>query len=234
MKGASIHLHELQLGFPGQPPLCQVNGCFAAGSATAVMGRNGAGKSTLLHTLLTLHPALAGRVVWEGHPPTQAAWLPQLSLAERDFPISVFDTVSLGHWQNRGAFRSWGLSQRRASLDALAQVGLQRLANAPISSLSGGQFQRMLFARLSVQNAPTLLLDEPFNNVDSESQAILLQQMTQWRDQGGTLILVLHDQALARRHFPNQLVLASPQALWCSHTHTPAATTLAMPLRQGA
>lgn len=219
LKGASIQLLQLSVGYPGQPALCTLSGAFQAGSATAVMGSNGTGKSTLLRTLLGLQPILGGQLQWSGHSAKAAAWLPQLSAAQRDFPISLFDAVSTGHWHSSGALKSWGLLQRRATLAEIKRVGLQGLEKRAVSTLSGGQFQRMLFARLSVQNAPTLLLDEPLNNVDSSSQAILLERLQQWHAEGRTLIIVLHDEPLARANFPQLLQLTPPNANWLSTAH---------------
>jgi zinc/manganese transport system ATP-binding protein len=77
-----------------------------------------------------------------------------------------------------------------------------------LDTLSGGQFQRALFARLVLQDAPVILLDEPFAGVDTRTCADLLALMHGWHTQGRTVLAVLHDMAQVRQHFPHTLLLA--------------------------
>ncbi|MFV3255193.1 ATP-binding cassette domain-containing protein, partial [Klebsiella pneumoniae] len=74
------------------------------------------------------------------------------------------------------------------------------------SALSSGQFQRVLFARILVQDARLILLDEPFNAVDARTTQDLLQLVDRWRQEGRTLVAVLHDQAQVHSHFPQTLL----------------------------
>jgi zinc/manganese transport system ATP-binding protein len=92
--------------------------------------------------------------------------------------------------------------------EALSKVGLQGFAFESISSLSGGQFQRVLFARMMVQEARLLLLDEPFAGVDAPTERDLLAFIEEWRIQGKTQVVVLHDLAVVRNFFPKTLLLA--------------------------
>ena len=103
-----------------------------------------------------------------------------------------------------------GLSaaQRARCHAALAQVGLQALAQRGLHELSGGQLQRALFARLALQDAPVLLLDEPFAAMDERTCLDLLTLMRNWQQQGKTVLAVLHDMAQVRRAFPQTLMLA--------------------------
>jgi zinc/manganese transport system ATP-binding protein len=96
----------------------------------------------------------------------------------------------------------------------MAAVGIDHHGNAPISNLSVGQFQRALFARLLLQQANLILLDEPFNALDSNTTIDLLQLLRGWHDEQRTVICVLHDLALASEHFPETLVLGREAIAW--------------------
>lgn len=91
---------------------------------------------------------------------------------------------------------------------ALQQVGLAGFNQRSLDSLSGGQLQRVLFARLLLEDAPLILLDEPFAAVDEATTADLLALIQQWHQQGRTIIAVLHDLHQVRSHFPKCLLLA--------------------------
>jgi zinc/manganese transport system ATP-binding protein len=93
-------------------------------------------------------------------------------------------------------------------------VGLQGFEYPNVGSLSSGQLQRVLFARLLVQDAELILLDEPFNAVDSKTTAALLALVQQWHGQQRTIIAVLHDDTLVRQHFPQTVLLARELVGW--------------------
>ncbi|BEM46912.1 ABC transporter ATP-binding protein [Serratia marcescens] len=206
-----ISLRQLTIGYGATPLFPPLSGQFSAGSLTAVVGVNGAGKSTLLKTLAGLLPPLAGRLDFSGEKPPRKAYLPQQAELDRQFPIAVSDLVAMGCWPQSGMFG--GMNQRAASQvnEALASVGMSALAHSPVGELSGGQLQRVLFARLLVQQAPLILLDEPFTGIDSATTQILLQVIAQLHQQGRTVIAVLHDMSMVAEHFP-QVLLLTPQA----------------------
>lgn len=206
-------LHSVTLGHGGKPVIAGVNGCFAAGSLTAIVGPNGGGKTTLLKGLVGLLPVLQGRIEW---PCAQQAmgYLAQASEVDRDFPITVHDFVAMGLWQRIGSLRGMGQAQGRRLAQALADVGLQGCEQRWVAELSGGQFQRMRFARLLVQDCPVMLLDEPFVGVDEATTAALLQLLANWHAQGKTVVAVLHDLDMVRRHFPQALALAGQALAW--------------------
>jgi zinc/manganese transport system ATP-binding protein len=211
---AAIRLQDLTVGYDRQPALLDVSGDFAAGSLTAVMGPNGAGKTTLLKVICGLLSPSSGRVELKGGQRDGIAYLPQRSEIDRSFPIAVQDVVGLGHWRRIGAFRSIGRAGGEAVARALAKVGLGGCAGRPIGALSAGQFQRVLFARLIVQDCPIVLLDEPFAAVDARTIADLLEIVRAWHRERRTVVVVLHDLALARAHFPEALLLAREVIDW--------------------
>ncbi len=209
----AITLDNVTLCHRDRPAVHHLSGRFEAGSLTAVVGPNGAGKSTLLAGLMGRIAPSTGRI---GRPPgaRQMAWLPQQAEIDRGFPIPVLDVVMLGHWGRLGAWRAGAAAQRAQALDALAAVGLAGMQRRAIGELSAGQFQRVLFARLLLQDAPVLLLDEPFNAIDERTTADLLGLLHRWHREGRTVVAVLHDLAMVRAHFPRTLLLAREPIAW--------------------
>jgi len=203
---ADVVLHNLTVGYERHPAVHHLSVCWPAGSMVAVVGPNGAGKSTLLKAMVGQVPLSGGHM--EGLGPKQIAYLPQLPAIDRSFPISVQELVLTGLWHEVGAFWSWRASHRDRAAQALAAVGLQGFERRTLDTLSGGQFQRALFARLMLQDAPTLLLDEPFAAVDQRTTDDLLAILHRWHAQGRTVIVVLHDLHTVREHFPLTLLLA--------------------------
>ncbi|AUX92549.1 metal ABC transporter ATP-binding protein [Mixta gaviniae] len=210
-----IELNHLVTGYRGRALSQPLSGRFAPGSLTAIMGANGAGKSTLLKTLAGLLPAVSGTVRYGQRKP-QIAWLPQQSDIDHHFPLRVSDVVAMGSWPSTGMLRGMGRAMRDRIDNALAQVGLTPLAGRAISQLSGGQFQRMLFARMLVQDAQVLLLDEPFTGIDSQTSTLLLQVIDALHRKGKTIITVLHSQPVVERHFPQLLFLHEGHYHWGS------------------
>jgi len=210
---ALIELRGVGVHFRGHWALEGISGSFAAGQSTCIVGPNGGGKSSLIQLIAGLIPAQRGTLL-RHLPRSRIAWLPQLANIERGVPVSALDAVCLGHWRRVGWFGRIGPGLRRAALDALAEVEMAEQATAPLHSLSAGQLQRVLFARLLLQDGELILLDEPFNAIDARSQALLMRLIDRWRDQGRTLIVVLHDLPLARAHFANTLLLAQRCLGW--------------------
>ncbi|MFT8245935.1 metal ABC transporter ATP-binding protein [Roseomonas sp. BN140053] len=206
-----IRLHDVTVSHGRRAAVHHVSGEFAPGSLTALVGPNGAGKTTLLRAIAGLHAPEEGRLQ---APRGRIALLPQGSALDRSFPISCLDVVMLGHWGRLGALRSARPAHRDAAADALAAVGLDGFARRPVAALSAGQFQRLLFARLLVQDAPVILLDEPFNAVDARTAADLLRLVRAWHGEGRTVLAVLHDLDLVRREFPDCLLLAREAVAW--------------------
>lgn len=211
-----VKLDNLTVSYRQHPALHHVSGRFVPGSLTAVMGPNGSGKSTLLKSIMGLLP-LAGGQLTVTTLRSRIAYLPQVADVDRGFPMSVQDCVLLGFWPSTGPWGGVTEAQSEQVLTALQAVGLQGFERRPLNSLSSGQFQRVMFARLLVQDAQLILLDEPFNAVDSKTTAALLALIRQWHTQGRTVIAVLHDDTQVRLYFPQMLLLARELVAW-GHT----------------
>ena len=219
-----VRLHGVTLGYERHPAVHHLSGGVRAGSLTAVVGPNGAGKSTLLKGIMGLLRPLEGRVELVGLKPADIAYLPQQAEIDRSFPVNVLDTVLLGHWRTIGAFGAVTAPLLARGRQALAAVGLTEFERRPISSLSVGQFQRVLFARLLVQDARLILLDEPFSAIDDRTTLDLLRLVAGWHGEGRTVMLVSHDFDQVRAHFPEALLLAREPVAWGPATEvlTPA------------
>jgi len=203
-----------------------LDGRFAAGSMTAVVGPNGAGKSTLLSALAGQMPPSAGGIEIDAAPRAQVAYLPQQSTIDRSFPIAVEDVVLLGHWARIGALRGASRDLRDAAGVALHAVGLHGFERRTIGELSVGQFQRVLFARVLLQDARVILLDEPFSAIDARTTADLLGVLARWHAEKRTIVAVLHDTDQVRNHFPDTLLLAREPIAWGPTAHALAPRNL--------
>jgi zinc/manganese transport system ATP-binding protein len=211
---AGIQLRDLTVAYRGHPAVHHLSGSFVPGSLTAVVGPNGAGKTSLMAAIMGRVRPSGGEVLSEAGAQRRIAWLPQQSEIDRSFPIRVFDLMALGHWARLGAFRGMNAAQREAVHRALDAVGLNGFERRSIAELSAGQFQRVLFARVLLQDAPVILLDEPFNAIDARTTADLLAVIARWHAEARTVIAVLHDMEQVRLHFDQTLLLARRCVAW--------------------
>ncbi|GAA6143698.1 zinc ABC transporter ATP-binding protein AztA [Hydrogenophaga sp. 5NK40-0174] len=197
---------NLTAGYGQHPAIHHVDFALKSGSLTALVGPNGAGKSTLLKVLASRLPLMGGRL--ESEAGGRVAYLPQLSQMDRQFPLSVRALVEQGLWRERGLLGRTSHGMRHRVEGALHTVGLEGFESRLVGALSGGQFQRALFARMLVQQADVLLLDEPFAAVDERTTAALMRAIQTWHAEGRTVVAVVHDLALVRQWFPETLILA--------------------------
>ncbi len=211
---AQIKFRDVTLGYDRHPAVHHLNGEVAQGALLAVVGPNGAGKSTLFRGLAGILKPLAGSIDLGGLDIRDIAYLPQSVDIDRTFPISVFDLVGTGLWRATGFFGGMGKQAREKITQALAAVGLNGFENRSIGTLSGGQMQRMLFARALLQDARLIVLDEPFNAIDAKTSADLLALVKRWHGEGRTVLAALHDMDLVRAHFPETLLLARGPVAW--------------------
>jgi len=204
----SIDIQNLSVKYPQHSVISGLFCHFEAPSLWAITGPNGAGKSTLLKTLLGLQKFSSGKITFHGLCPCDVAYLSQQNQLDRRFPLTVRDTIAMGLFREVGIFRCYTKAQRGKMQEALDQVGLSSFAKTPLQALSGGQFQRVLFARLILQNAPIIFLDEPFTGVDGQTIVDLMNLIRTWEKEGRLVVAVLHDLDLVRDYFHNVLLLA--------------------------
>lgn len=211
---AVLSLDNLTVCYDRHPAVHHLSGAFPDGSLTAIVGPNGAGKSTLLKAIMGLLPTTTGRIDRVALTRSDIAYLPQQAQIDRQFPITVLDVVLLGHWQRIGVLGGVTAGLQAKAVAALAAVGLADFQRRSIRSLSAGQFQRVLFARMLLQDARLILLDEPFTAIDARTTADLLDVVRGWHAEQRTVIAVLHDLEQVRTHFPETLLLARSGIAW--------------------
>ncbi len=204
----ALAFQNLTLGYDQHPAVHRLKAEVAEGSLTAIVGPNGAGKSTLLKGVIGTLAPLEGQVSFGSLSRGDIAYLPQQSDIDRSFPLSVVDLVAMGLWREIGPFGRLGRRHRDRVATAISAVGLEGLESRPIGSLSGGQMQRALFARLLLQDARLVLLDEPFTAIDARTMADLIDVVRRWHGEGRTVLTVLHDVETVRSHFPQTMLLA--------------------------
>ncbi len=204
----SIDIQNLLIRYSHNPVISKLSCHFEAPGLWAIAGPNGAGKSTLLKTLLGLQKPSAGAIKFHGVCPCDVAYLAQQNQLDRRFPFTVGDTVAMGLFREVGIFRRYTKEQRLKMQEALDKVGLSSFAKTPLQALSGGQFQRVLFARLILQDSPVIFLDEPFSAIDGQTIDDLMNLLHDWVKEGRLVLVVLHDLDLVQDHVNQILLLA--------------------------
>lgn len=224
MGNSVLTLEDVTLGYDRHPAVHHLTGRVERGDLLAIVGPNGGGKSTLLKGIAGRLRPLSGHI---HHQSKTLAYMPQIADLNRDFPVSVLDLALTGLCPQRGLFGGISKADRARALAAIARVGLTGFEARAIRTLSGGQLQRLLFARLMLQDAQLILLDEPFTAIDSRTIEDLLHIVAQWHAEGRTVIAVLHDLTLVRHHFPKTLLLARDQLGWGKTTEVLSDANLA-------
>jgi ABC-type Mn2+/Zn2+ transport system ATPase subunit len=190
-----VRAQHLACGYGGTPVLTDVDLTLRGGDRVAVLGPNGGGKTTLFRTLLGELPVLGGTL--ELH--ARCAVVPQTDRSRLDFPVSATDVALMGAVSRLPWWRRPSRADRRLAHAALDEVGLAEHAERTFGDLSGGQRQRVLVARALVQDAPVVLLDEPFTGLDAVSADRLEALLTSLAQDGRALLIATHDVAQARR-----------------------------------
>ena len=202
----------LTLGYRDVPVVENITFELARGDVLAVVGHNGSGKSTLIKTLLGALPPLAGALHWPAGRPQTIAYLGQRTEFDSRFPIRVRDLAAMGAWSGMGLLGRVDEERRARIGAALERTGTAAIADMQLHKLSAGQLQRALFARTMVQDAPLILLDEPFTAVDQTTEAALLNLINSWAAEGRSVILVLHDLSAVLQHCNSALLLGDTRA----------------------
>jgi manganese/zinc/iron transport system ATP- binding protein len=185
--------------YPGSTKYTLKNVTFqiGAGASVALVGPNGSGKSTLLRVLVGALEIERGDFLIHGMAPSlcrhTVAYLSQRTQADWSFPITVYGAVMAGRYSHLGWWARPKARDRQIVTESLDHVGLASLGNRGVSTLSGGQLQRMLLARALAQEANLFLLDEPFNALDAESRTSLIQVIHHLKTEGRTFVIATHD-----------------------------------------
>ncbi|NYT84248.1 metal ABC transporter ATP-binding protein [Pollutimonas harenae] len=210
----AIELDQVSLGWRDRIAVRDISGTFARGSMTAIVGPNGAGKSTLIKGIMGMLSPLRGHIRLANDSSAHMACLPQQGELDRSFPITTYDLVAMGAWRRTGSWKRFKAAEHDRVQSALEAVGLADFGARIVGTLSGGQLQRALFARLLLHDADTLLLDEPFSAVDRHTTEDLMAVLQAWHSEGRTVIAVLHDMELVRACFPQALLMGGQAVAW--------------------
>jgi len=181
-------------GYGGPIVLEDVSFRADAGRRIGVLGPNGGGKSTLFRVLLGELRPLRGTV----NAGSGFAYVPQTERSRLDYPVSALDVALMGTLSRVPWWQRVGRGERRRARAALDRVGLDALTGRQFGELSGGQRQRVLVARALVQDAPVLLLDEPFTGVDQPSAELLARLLDDLASEGRAILIATHDVDQAR------------------------------------
>lgn len=201
----------------GREVLEDVSFEVARGEFCCLCGPNGGGKTTFLKAALGLVPLAAGSIEVLGRPPAEAraavGYLPQAKAFNPAFPARAVDLV-LANREGRWPLRV-SAAGREAARAALARVGGERLLEAPLRGLSGGEMQRVFLARAIVNEPALLLLDEPTAGVDTRGRAEFLDLLAGVAAREDlAAVLVTHSEAAVRRLADRVVYLETRLVAW--------------------
>jgi iron complex transport system ATP-binding protein len=195
-----LSVENLAFGYPGKRVGTGVSLALGAGEVMCLLGPNGGGKTTLFKTILGLIPAQGGAVRYGDAPLAAmaraevariAGYVPQAHSGY--FPFSVFDVVLMGRAAHLGPFASPGKHDREIARQALATIGIERLADAIYTRISGGERQMTLIARALAQEPSLLVMDEPTASLDFGNQVRVLERIQSLARAGLAIVLSTHD-----------------------------------------
>lgn len=193
----AVVIRKLSARHGRTPALWNINIDIPKGKLVAIVGPNGAGKSTLLRCMVGLHKQQTGDISYFGETFAQyqskIAYMPQRSVIDWNFPICALEVALMGRTCNRGIFARPTKADIEAAKETFQLLGLEGLEDRHISELSGGQQQKLFFARTLLQRAEILILDEPFAAIDFATEKLLVQILQKLQKEGKTIIVVHHD-----------------------------------------
>ena len=203
MIGDIIKITDVWVQFDGHVVLREQNLTVYRDDFLGIIGPNGGGKTTLLKVILGLVEPSRGTVEVFGAAPAlsrkKIGYVPLISFFDKDFPISVLDTVLMGRLSARGPFRRFNRDDTAAALEALEKVEIRGLKNRQIGKLSGGERQRVFIARALASHPRLLLLDEPTASVDPQMKTGIYDLLGALKREM-TIILVTHDMGVISSH----------------------------------
>lgn len=212
---SAIEIKNLSFSYGDIKVLENINLSIPDNSFVSIVGPNGAGKSTLMKILLGLIKYENGEVIIFGKTPDKTdpsliGYVPQIKTMDRNFPALAIELVT------SGLIRRWPWSvkgnEREKSLEALALVKSENLAERTLSELSGGELQRVCLARSIVRSPKLVVLDEPATGIDAIGEADLYNLLEAYQEKSGaTILMITHDWHVAHHHSDYVLLLNRKQ-----------------------
>ena len=191
-----IQINHLSFSYDGATVLEDINLSYNKNEFLAIIGPNGGGKSTLLKMMIGLLEPQLGEVLLFGKKPLhvshEIAYVPQDTIANKDFPIKVMDVVLMGRLAKSKAFATYSKEDRTIALRMLEKVGMKGFENQKINTLSGGERQRVFIARALACEAKILFLDEPTASIDTAGQIDMFKLLKSLNDTVG-IVIISHD-----------------------------------------
>ena len=215
---ALIKCENLKLGYEGQVILENINFELNGGEYLCIIGENGAGKSTLVKALLKLKKTRGGSIeLGDGLRAREIGYLPQQTLAQKDFPASVFEVVISGRLNNLSFLPFYTKADKEDAMDKMRLMGVDALKNKCYNDLSGGQQQRVLLARAMCATKKVILLDEPATGLDPIVTAEFYELISKInKDMGITVIMVSHDMDATLKYASHIMYLSQDKVFYGS------------------
>jgi manganese/iron transport system ATP-binding protein len=224
--GVGISVRNLNVVYRnGHIALADASFALGSGCICGLVGVNGSGKSTLFKAIMGFIRPTAGEVLVCGMPPAKAlrqnmiAYVPQSEEVDWNFPVSVEDVVMMGRYGHMNFLRMPSREDRRKVDSALQRVGLAALRKRQIGELSGGQKKRVFLARALAQEAPVLLLDEPFTGVDVNTESTIIALLREVRAEGRLMLVSTHN-LVSLADFCDQAILLNGAVVAAGETKT--------------
>jgi ABC-type Mn2+/Zn2+ transport system ATPase subunit len=211
-----IRFDHASFGFPGVIALKDISLSINAGEFVGVIGPNGSGKTTLCRAVLGLMAPVEGHLhifdcacdELRCHHRAKIGYLPQKGVVDRNFPVTVLETVMMGRYGALGLFKRPGPKDREIAIESLTHVGMERHKDTALGHLSGGQQQRVFIARALAQQPKVLLLDEPTTGLDITAQHNVIELVEHLHDELGlTVLLITHDINMIRSRVDRLVLL---------------------------
>ena len=206
-----LEVYNLAVHYHNNWAINDISFCLQPGQIMGLLGPNGAGKSTLVKAILGLVPVSKGAVTFASRPLKRqlkkVAYVPQRNQIDWDYPITVEKVVMMGRIPATGWFRKPSPSSHHIVRNALEKVGMWQYRQRQIRELSGGQQQRVFLARAIAQEADLLFFDEPFNNIDLQTESIIFQTFAELKQQKKALLVISHDLGLTLNNYDRFLLL---------------------------
>ena len=206
-----LEVYDLAVHYRNHWAINDVSFCLQPGQVIGLLGPNGAGKSTLVKAILGLTPVARGAVKFASRPLKhqlkRVAYVPQRTQIDWDYPITVEKVVMMGRIPATGWFRKPSRNSQNIVRNALEKVGMWQYRQRQIRDLSGGQQQRVFLARAIAQQADLLFFDEPFNNIDRQTEEIIFTVFAELKQQNKTLLVISHDLGLTLDNYDQFLLL---------------------------
>ena len=186
-----IEVNNLKIGYEGYTVLDKVNFTIDEGEFVTVVGSNGAGKTTLIRALLGLIKVNNGSITFNNLKREYIGYMPQETKVDSNFPASVLEIVLSGTLNKKLLYSK---KEKKKAIDNLKLLGIYNIKDKSFGELSGGQRQKVLLARSLCATDKLLVLDEPSNNLDTDSKKDLYSIIKKLnKDNNITIIMITHD-----------------------------------------